>query len=366
MIETAAAAESAFSLSSNPLDRGRRRSTFYVSLDSAASDGNGNESFCTELKRSLEKMYNPEISACNFDWGQSERSDSEATSSEQLSGEHLEAREKSSKRYGVVLRELDLNEGDADRIEGERKSPSTNTSTPIKLMKSRSRSNILCLPDKSLQLSPLKEKSKTLPQKLSPKVLSAAMSSDALSGAAGANAAASTFPPKYSFLLKSSPKILLNHTFDGGQLSVPLSPTQTRSKKACLPLPVSSSPRKALSFIRRAHSTKLSRSNSLLKSLTTKCADQAADLSGRHFVRELTFSRFEECFKSDQFYDSVKEIFVNDLASLPTVFSNNGNASTKGRGEDDAHSGMTIDDFTYFSSSFSREISRSARENEER
>lgn len=354
----------------------RRRSTFYVPLTIAATTDDTNPSkdddnFKTERqKRSLDKIYKPE-SVCKFDWNLNESADLMASNEVELrtgvkrtasasttlfSGKNerifmdrpLKSNSTSEvnnrnkiKRYGIVLNgsvnldddeKLQLNDENQchdNDDDDEQKSPSS-TSTPIKMMKSRSRSNILCLPDKSFQLSPLKEKSKTLPQNLSPKVLTSASASNIAS-----HTNSSTFPPKYSFLLKSSPKISLNYSFDAvaASASSPVSSTTVTSpqaidKKTQLALSPSSasSPRKALSFIRRAHSTKLSRSNSLLKSLTSKCVDQTADNLLNQPVTELSFDRFEECFKSDNFHALIKEMFL--LKDAANSASNSGLATS--------------------------------------
>lgn len=202
----------------------------------------------------------------------------------------------------------------------------TNTSTPIKLMKSRSRTNILAVPlpsvERGLASSPshksvtsttpaattttmtttttttttttitLRAKSKTLPQNLSPSVVlreAAALDelerkrdrngnrdkhdnrenrdkqrhlfgSGLVSGGGSPyklqNSTSATsilthsFPPKNLFLLKSTPKL-------SPEIATPITTTTTT---------ITSPPKKSLSFIRRAHSTKVSRSNSLLKS----------------------------------------------------------------------------------------------------
>lgn len=220
------------------------------------------------------------------------------------------------------------------------------------MMKSRSRSNILCLPEKSFNLSPLKEKSKTLPQNLSPKVLTTATTTSC-----APNTNSTTFPPKYSFLLKSSPKISLNYSLD--TVATASSPTtispaslQFIDKKTQLALSPStaSSPRKALNFIRRAHSTKLSRSNSLLKSLTSKCVDNNAEhlLSLNYPVTELSFDRFEECFKSDNCYSLIRELFllkdiVDDtntgLAISTTAVNISREQTENDKCDDEVHSG---------------------------
>lgn len=383
MIQTVSSAtENAFV--SNSVETPRRRSTFYVPLvvsedsvspstDDSTIDTNHNNdddhmNAIQTAKRSLDPIYNPDLSACSFELSLNESADLMVsneveprigikrtasstitarasktaivnTNADRVLGErsndklNLEISNRNKvKRYGIVLNGS-VNIDDEDKLptndenechDDQEKSPS-NTSTPIKMMKSRSRSNILCLPDKSFQLSPLKEKSKTLPQNLSPKMLSTTVSATNL---ANSQTNTSTFPPKYSFLLKSSPKISLNYSFDAVANVTATSPSnntknhnynnvttvQISDKKthqlAASPASVAS-PRKALSFIRRAHSTKLSRSNSLLKSLTSKCVDQSAEnlLNPNQPVYELPFDRFEECFKSDNFYALMKEIF---------------------------------------------------------
>lgn len=364
--------ENAFNNST--IETPRRRSTFYVPLtiadidDNSDSNKNSNQddsNFKKERqKRSLDKIYKPD-NACNYNWSLNESTDLMTSNDVELrtgvkrtaststglfstkidrilserpikSNSTSEVNNRNKiKRYGIVLNgsvnldddeKLQINDenlchdndvdggGGGGGDDDEQKSPSS-TSTPIKLMKSRSRSNILCLPDKSFQLSPLKEKSKTLPQNLSPKVLTSASASNI----AGTNA--STFPPKYSFLLKSSPKISLSYSFDAvaaGTTSSPVCnstmiispPIIDKKSQSTMSPSSSSSPRKALSFIRRAHSTKLTRSNSLLKSLTSKSVDPNAENLLNHPVTELAFERFEECFKSDNFFAMIRELFM--------------------------------------------------------
>lgn len=396
MIQTVSSpAENAFS--SNLNETPRRRSTFYVPLTISATpsmtDDSAQLSNTERQKRSLDKIYKPE-SASNYDWSQNESTDlmtsnevelrtgikrTASASTAILSGKHdrhhMDRPMKSNstsevnnrnkiKRYGIVLNgsvnldddeKLQINDENLchDDNDDERKSPSS-TSTPIKMLKSRSRSNILCLPDKSFQLSPLKEKSKTLPQNVSPKVLTSASASNIAN-----HTNSSTFPPKYSFLLKSSPKISLNYSFDAVAASSPVNNAvaaspQAIDKKAQLALSPSSasSPRKALSFIRRAHSTKLSRSNSLLKSLTTtKCSDQSAAeqrLNGNHAVSVLQFDRFEECFRSDNFYALIKEMFLlkdatsnsnSGLATSSTAVNTSKEPTENEKCDEEVHSG---------------------------
>lgn len=406
MIQTVSSpTENAFSNSSgsHSIETPRRRSTFYVPLtistttpSAVADDSNtkpkqskdaNNDNFKTERpKRFLDRIYRSgNNERTTLDWSGLSESTGLMTSNDvelrtgikrtasastaifagkndrMLSDRPIKSNSTTEinnrnkiKRYGIVLNgsvnldddeKLHINDENQCHVdEDEQKSPSS-TSTPIKMLKSRSRSNILCLPDKSFQLSPLKEKSKTLPQNLSPKVLTSASASNITS-----HTNSSTFPPKYSFLLKSSPKISLNYTFDAvasaAAAATTIVPTtspvngavttspQAIDKKTQLALSPSSasSPRKALSFIRRAHSTKLSRSNSLLKSLTTtKSADQNAEqnLRGNRIVTELLFDRFEECFRSDNFCALIKEMFLlKDAADAAATNSNGGLATS--------------------------------------
>lgn len=435
MIQTVTSpTENAFSSSSNSIETPRRRSTFYVPLtistvadDTSSSNSSSikpkqskdanNDNFKTERpKRFLDRIYRSGNNERTLDWSLGESADMMTSNDVELrtgikrtasastaifagkndrilserpikSNSTTEINNRNKiKRYGIVLNgsvnldddeKLHINDENQCHVEDgdEQKSPSS-TSTPIKMLKSRSRSNILCLPDKSFQLSPLKEKSKTLPQNLSPKVLTSASATNITS-----HTNSSTFPPKYSFLLKSSPKISLNYTFDAmvnaATAATIVSTTTTTSpvnsavttisphaidkkSQSALSPSSSSSPRKALSFIRRAHSTKLSRSNSLLKSLTTtsKCTDQNAEqhLRGNRIVTELSFDRFVECFRSDNFCALIKEMFLlKDAADAAAAATNsNGGLATsttasntsknptdhdKGDDDDEVHSG---------------------------
>lgn len=246
--------------STNGSTEARRRSTFYVPLSESERIEADYQN--REIKKSIEQIYNPDLSACSFEFSLDE---SLNDSGLLVSNENIKNTSK-SKRYGVVLNGLSIDDDE------EEDDSHKNTSTPIKLMKSRSRSNILSLPDKSVS-SPNKEKSKTLPQNLS---------------------SLNSFPPKNSFLLKSTPKISLNYSSDN--------PTSSLS------------PKKSLSFIRRAHSTKISRSNSLLKSLTSKCVDQSVENLNlcRIVVQDLYFERLEKFWKAENFSELVKDVFFKE------------------------------------------------------
>lgn len=389
MIETISnTTDSTFNCSSSAAETPRRRSTFYVPLvtsDSPSNDNNGETTrhdnstkiSAKHMKRSFDK-----VSRTNSEWNQqnlvhtrnwndidtkceikrslsasittlSHRNDRVLIDRSMKSNSAIEIcqQQNKAKRYGIVLNGSINLDDDDNKLptndenqchDDEQKSPS-NTSTPIKMLKSRSRSNILCLPEKSLQLSPLKEKSKTLPQNVSPKVSTTNITTS--------HSNSITFPPKYSFLLKSPPKKSLNYSFDAVAAAtspIGTSPADKKSQAANALSPTSSSsPRKALSFIRRAHSTKLSRSNSLLKSLTSKCVDDTAEHL-KYPVNELLFDRFEECFKSDNFYALIRELFVvkdvgndcnNGIAHSTTAVSISREHNDNEKSDEDVHSG---------------------------
>ena len=226
----------------------KRRSTFYVPLTTdVTEDTKKDDCINVNIEKDgmcltgadisfSDKIYHPDLSA----WSSLDDSINNTDSS--INNE----RENKLKRYGIVLN-ASIN------IDDDNQCHQKYTSTPIRLMKSRSRQNILGVPEKAT--SPLKEKSKTLSY-LSP---------------------ANTFPPKYSIVLRSTPKISksLNYSSDNGSKSQKTSSTPT--SQFDIDKVQQSNPKKSLSFIRRAHSTKLSRSNSLLKSLTTKCVDQSTE-----------------------------------------------------------------------------------------
>ncbi|XP_058167202.1 ras GTPase-activating protein raskol [Anopheles ziemanni] len=279
---------------SSSADTPRRRSTFYVSLVpsetppvTTTSSGLGSND---QKQRSVEQIYNPDLSAFSFDW-----SLNDSLNSSEVQTTSSNERENKLKRYGVVLNasvNIDDDETTCHQQQQQQQKQS-NTSTPIRLVKSRSRGNILSNFPKALPsatssnltaLSPVKEKSKTLPQNVS---------------------LANTFPPKSSFLLKSTPRISLNYSSDAATC---VSMTGLSSQTA------SASPnKKSLNFIRRAHSTKLSRSNSLLKSLTSRCVDHSSDNSNLLHVpvkkldNELLYRCLENPAKTD---DMLKDLFI--------------------------------------------------------
>lgn len=293
-------------------DSTRRRSTFYVPL---VSEPSSTETITTtnldDIKKSLELIYNPDLSACSFEWSLDDSLNSSSLSNNGNVNVALTGTEctvngvniatvvnmanttgAKAKRYGVVLNGIDLDD--------EQCHQQSQTSTPKKAVaKSQSRSSI---PDRTFSsASPaLKEKSATLPQNMSP---------------------ANTFPPKHSFLLKSSPKISFNYSSDAAIATT------------------TPSPKKTLSFIRRAHSTKLSRSNSLLKSLTSKCVDQGGvDNLCRIVVDELQFDRLERYFKAENCTELLRDMFFKVPAPSPEA----ADLICRGAEDNDIHSGKTI------------------------
>uniref|UniRef100_A0A182ND90 Ras GTPase-activating protein n=1 Tax=Anopheles dirus TaxID=7168 RepID=A0A182ND90_9DIPT len=322
---------------SSSADSSRRRSTFYVPLttcqsqpteDSENKNANIGDAVVAKQRthtgtvpvddpkhQSMERLYNPDLSACSFDWN---LDDSGHDNLEPVAGT-IHERENKLKRYGVVLNasvNIDDDETKCHQHQQHaQRQHQSNTSTPIRLGKSLSRSNIVSnLPkhgavgaevstnrsgiicgllnkDSSAHDPVLtaKEKSKTLPQNMS---------------------LANSLPSKSSFLLHSTPRISLNCSLDANNSPsiIGLSPEP--------PAPVVNymfSPKKSLSFIRRTHSTKLSRSNSLLKSLTSKCVDQSACNASllRVPVKELECERLHRILEHPSKLDqNIKDLFI--------------------------------------------------------
>lgn len=269
----------------------RRRSTFYVPLTTTTAENEKKDS-------------SPNLSDSIFQWS---LNDSLSSSGGDAAGSEKENR---LKRYGIVLNGS-INIDESIEIPSTRQN---NHSTPIRLMKARSRSNILSsLPDKTtVPPSPVKEKSKTLPQSMA-------------TTPTKATAAAATFPPKSSFLLKSTPKIGLNYSSSENCGNSPGGNTP--------------SPKKSLSFIRRTHSTKLSRSNSLLRSLTSqKCAELNHQFS-QYNVVPLPVEYLDRCFRAESFEDAVKKMFFKEKTPPAEEVKSDGGADDEADDDSGAHSG---------------------------
>ncbi|XP_049295254.1 ras GTPase-activating protein raskol isoform X1 [Anopheles funestus] len=327
---------------SSSADSTRRRSTFYVPLTIAShqlsegtvcKDGNiaadapaaekrtnhieAETSTLDDIKHlSMESIYQPDLSVCSFGWSIDESCHENL---EPVAG-HSE-HENKLKRYGVVLNASVNIDDDETKCHHQQQTPrhhQSNTSTPIRLGQSRSRNNILSSnltndsgittaepgtgrsgiiyglmksePPVNDAVLAVKHKSKTLPQNMS---------------------LANSMPAKSSFLLHSTPRISSDSSFDAKNSGsiVGLSPEPTLPPAMTYMF----SPKKSLSFIRRTHSTKLSRSNSLLKSLTSKCVDQSAANASllQVPVKELEYGRLcrllEQPLKLDQ---KIRDIFI--------------------------------------------------------
>jgi hypothetical protein len=248
----------------------RRRSTFYVPLSTE------------DLTSDPAKDY-PNLSGYSCDWSLNDSIDN----SEMLRDKSHDDSNR-LKRYGIVLNgSVNIDDSNLEVHANHKRVKSKNltSSTPIKDGKA-------C---ESPVKTPVKEKSKTLPVKDTP--------------------VASTFPPKSSFILKSTPKICHNYS--------------SLSDKTV------ASPKKSLSFIRRTHSTKLSRNNSLLKSLTSRCVEHSNENLSVN-VYDLSTERLALYLKADNCDDLVKDLFFRESLDTSTDSSGKGN---KDNDDDDALSG---------------------------
>lgn len=207
------------------------------------------------------------------------------------------------KRYGIVLNgSVNIDDSNLEVHANHKRSKTKNlaSSTPIKELEQPKGENAMT----QQHLEIVKEKSKTLPVKDSHQQ--------------------PAFPAKNSHILKSTPKISINYTS--------LSDTSTKQI---------ATPKKSLSFIRRTQSTKLSRNNSLLKSLTTKCVENSNENLPVN-VYDLTVERLELYLKAENCDDLMKELFLRE--PLNTSTSDNGSEKDKENNnnnnyDDDALSG---------------------------
>lgn len=279
----------------------RRRSTFYVPL--STEDLTSRD--CDHANDASDQIYNPNLSGYSCDWSLNDSIDA---------SEMLVSRERSQlshsdsnrlKRYGIVLNgSVNIDDSNLEVHANHRqiKSKNVTSSTPIK------ETTVKCkaMTETASITSPVKEKSKTLPAK--------------------DMQAASAFPPKNSFILKSTPKISSSINYSS------LSDTSTliqQERKAI------ATPKKSLSFIRRTHSTKLSRNNSLLKSLTSKCVEHSNESLSVN-VYDLSSERLALYLKAENGDDLVKELFFRE--SLDTSSDSCGK-NRQDHDEDDALSG---------------------------
>lgn len=258
----------------------RRRSTFYVPLsteDLTSDQGKGDH-------------YNPNLSGYSCDWS---LNDSIDTSEVLRDKSHDDSNR--LKRYGIVLNgSVNIDDSNLEvHANHKRVKSKPMSSTPIKDQK-------VC---DSPAKTPVKEKSKTLPVKETP--------------------ITSSFPPKSSFILKSTPKISTSINYSSLSDTSALKPVAT--------------PKKSLSFIRRTHSTKLSRNNSLLKSLTSKCVEHSNENLSAN-VYDLSTERLALYLKSDNCDDLMKDLFFRESLDISSSAESSGKNSKENE-DDDALSG---------------------------
>lgn len=291
-------------------DSSRRRSTFYVPLsteDLSLRD-------IDHAQHPSDQMYNPNLSGYSCD----SRCDWSLNDDSIDGSEMMVSREKSQnsnddsnrlKRYGIVLNgSVNIDDSNLEVHANHKRTKSKNlmSSTPIKDATKIKQTNV-CDSPAAVITSPVKEKSKTLPLK--------------------EMQIASTFPPKNSFILKSTPKISSSINYSS------LSDTSTLTQQERKAL---TTPKKSLSFIRRTHSTKLSRNNSLLKSLTSKCVEHSNESLSVN-VYDLSVDRLALYMKADNCDDLVKDLFFRE--SLDTSSSDSCGKNHKENDDDDALSG---------------------------
>uniref|UniRef100_A0A182I0Z0 Uncharacterized protein n=1 Tax=Anopheles arabiensis TaxID=7173 RepID=A0A182I0Z0_ANOAR len=300
-------------LFSSTAESSRRRSTFYVpltqtseeieSIHEIAETTVSVEKECTQNIQhfSIESTYQPDLSACSFAWSLNDSFNDNlnhaACKSEQ---------ENKIKRYGVVLNASVNIDDDETKCHEEQTSRrlQSNTSTPIRLGKSRSRSNILSnlSKDHGIAVENLASRSGIVCD-LIRREQSNTMSDNSILTAKDK----SKTLPQNLFLVNSMPP---KSTFDSKKSS---SIAGLSSKLPAPAMDYMISPTKSISFIRRTHSTKLSRSNSLLKSLTSKCVDQSGCNTSllRIPVKELEYARLCRILeKPAQLDHMIRDIFI--------------------------------------------------------
>lgn len=255
----------------------RRSSTFYVPLNEDCLNPNPNQD-------SADEVYSLDLSACSFDWSLNGSVSSEGP---------VEEKPLQNVNCGGAIAKKKTSNDPEDQSDNNNRGATDDhqTSTPIKLLvtNSRTRTNILNLADR-ISLSPLKEKSKTLPQNLNN------------------SAREATFPAKSSLLLKSSPKI---STMNDGPVVIVASASPPPQ---IIPL-TAKSPRKSLSFIRRSHSTKVSRSSSLLRSF--KQGEESTPLDPPAMIG-LNAELLERLYKitvPEDFDESLRRVFFKERRS---------------------------------------------------
>jgi hypothetical protein len=289
-------------------DSSRRRSTFYVPLSTEDLSARDDE----DEINVVDVKNNQNMSEYSYDWSLNDSIEgSDILRDKSTSCNATSDDSNRLKRYGIVLNgSVNIDDSNLEVHANHKRSKTKNnitSSTPIKEIV-----KINELPPTIVAVvSPqIKEKSKTLPVK-EPHTTTMI-----------------TFPPKNSFILKSTPKISssINYT------------TLSDSSNA----KIYATPKKSLSFIRRTHSTKLSRNNSLLKSLTSKCVEHSNENLPVN-VYDLTVERLELYLKAENCDELIRELFLARESLNSSLSDNNKeNDNNHQDHDDDAQSGKLI------------------------
>lgn len=285
----------------------RRRSTFYVPLSNEDLTSHDDD----EDVKNNEEIYNPNLSGYSYDWSLNDSIDGSDILREKSQSSAVTDDSNRLKRYGIVLNgSVNIDDSNLEVHANHKRTKTKNltSSTPIKEIV-----KINELPAAVIAVtSPIKEKSKTLPVKESQ--------------------ITSIFPPKNSFILKSTPKISSSSLSDTSALLQ--HHNELNSHK-----PIAVTPKKSLSFIRRTHSTKLSRNNSLLKSLTSKCVEHSNENLPVN-VYDLTVERLELYLRAENCDDLMRVLFLREqIADISSSDSCEKNHNKENEEDDDAHSG---------------------------
>lgn len=311
-------------------DSSRRRSTFYVPLSTedltSREDDDDDEE---DVKKSNENIYNPNLSGYSCDWSLNDSLDSSEILREK-SNNYTSDDSNRLKRYGIVLNgSVNIDDSNLE-VHANHKRTKTKTitsSTPIKEIVKCKEITSAAVPITVTITSPVKEKSKTLPVKEQP----------------------TSFPPKNSFILKSTPKISYTSLSDSSGLLTYENNNNNNNNVISSNMKIAL-PKKSLSFIRRTHSTKLSRNNSLLKSLTSKCVEHSNESLPVN-VYDLSVERLELYLKAENCDELMKELFlrepldVSSSESCEKNFNNNNNVNHNNNNikdvedDEDVHSG---------------------------
>jgi hypothetical protein len=251
-----------------------RRSTFYVPLSTEDLTCDDDHKTCEKKAQSSQNL-----SGFSCEWS--------LDSSKLLESQEIQLSSEENnrfKRYGIVLNgSVNIDDSNIEVHPNHNRTGPRNlaSSTPIKDMSKSKQSNVIDSPA-VMKPSIAKEKSKTLPVK--------------------DMQIAATFPSKSSFILNSTPKISsINNRSSQSNTSTVIE----QERKAF------ASPKKSLSFIRRTNSTKLSRNNSLLKSLTSKCVENSNESISAN-VYDLSTDRLTLYLKAENCDDLVKDFFFRD------------------------------------------------------